>query len=491
MDTVPGSTGTPKVGEVNLLAIDQGTSSTKALVVTGEGEILSSATVDVDPHPLGDDGVEQDAEALFRSIVDAGRHAIEGAGVPIDAVGSGNQGETVVAFDPVSHAAVTPAIVWQDRRASSVTDEMAIHADRLFSLTGLPLDPYFTAPKLRWLSDRAPSGSVVAGIDAWCTLRLTGELLTDRATASRSGLLDLDTREWSAEAAGRYGLDVGSLPRLTGCAGTFGSTSVFGLTIPVTGLCVDQQAALIGEACLQPGEAKCTYGTGAFLLANTGTNAVRSRNGLSSSVAWDTPDGVAYCLDGQIYTAGAAVEWLRRLGVLTSASELDAMARAADPAATPVCVPSFAGLGAPEWEPRGKAVLEGMTLGTGPNELVAAVLEGLAAQVALLVRAVEADLGAPLRVLRVDGGLTHSEVLMQAQADLLGIPVELFASPDATALGLAALARQGLLGGPLVPLANPAGRRYEPRCSPHEAEARRARVQRATARVQAAAQERG
>jgi glycerol kinase len=401
-----------------------------------------------------------------------------------------NQGETVVAFDPLTGNATTPAIVWQDRRANSVTESMRDHEPRLFELTGLPLDPYFTAPKLRWLADRAPKGSVVVGIDAWCNLRLTGRLITDRATASRSGILDLDTRNWSEEALGLYGLDSNTLPELVDCAGDFGATTAFGPSLRVTALCVDQQAALIGEGCMEAGEAKCTYGTGAFLLVSTGPTATRSSHGLSTSVAWQISESFAYCVDGQIYTAGAAIEWLIRLGIVDSAGELDAMASAADESATPVCVPAFAGLGAPEWEPTGKGVIEGMTLATGPNEIVAAVLEGLAAQVALLVRAAEADLGSPLTVLRVDGGLTQSDVLMQLQADLLQIPVELFASPDATALGIAALARQGLRGGPLTPLTQASGDRFEPTMSEEQAGTRLARFTAAAGRVVLAAKER-
>jgi len=472
---------------MNLLAIDQGTSSTKAMVISEDGAILASASVAVEPTPLGDDGMEQDPDALLASIVAAGTEALERCGTQVEAVGIANQGETVVAWDPVTSAALGPAIVWQDRRAAVVTEERRDHAARLFSLTGLPLDPYFTGPKLRWLADRAPAGARVGGIDAWLNLQLTGSAMTDVATASRSALLDLDARTWSPEAAEIFGIEVGGLPELVDCAGALGSTTAFGPDLAITGLCVDQQAALIGEGCLAAGEAKCTYGTGAFLLASTGADPTRSAHGLSTSVAFQVAGGHGYCLDGQVYTAGSAIDWLLRLGLLSSPAALDDLVSTADPDATPVCVPAFAGLGAPHWEPRGKAVLESMTLATGAAEIAAAVVEGLAAQVALLATAAAADLGTPLTVLRVDGGLTGSTALMQRQADLLQIPLEVFSSPHATALGIAALACLGAGGSSeLRPLPIVAGRRYEPMMSADEAAARLARIEAATERAVAA-----
>lgn len=473
---------------MNILAIDQGTSSTKALVVDEHGVVLSEASVDVTPTTRGHDEVEHDANALLASIVTAGRQALALASVDVAAVGLANQGETVVAWDPLTGEACSPAIVWQDRRATVVTDQLASHASRLFELTGLPLDPYFTAPKLRWLADRAPEGAIVGGIDAWLNLQLCGQIITDAATASRSGLLDLDRRQWSSEVVGLYGLDETQLPQVVDCAGRLGTTSVFGPELPLTALCVDQQAALVGENCLRSGEAKCTYGTGAFLLVATGTLAARSRHGLSSSVAYQFSNEAGYCLDGQVYTAGSAIQWLIKLGLLESASQLDDLVTQALPSATPVCVPAFAGLGAPQWEPRGTAHFEGITLSTHAPELVASVVEGIAAQVAFLVQGAEADLGTPLSILRVDGGLTHSATLMQMQADLLQIPVEVFPSPDATALGIAALARHGLHPETTFePFRLGRTRLYEPRMSESEANSRLDRFTAAAQRVVAAA----
>jgi glycerol kinase len=473
---------------VNVLAIDQGTSSTKALVVSGDGEVLAEAEVAVHPTPVGDGGVEQDPTELLRSIIEAGRMALASASAAVGAVGIANQGETVVAWDPITGELVSAAITWQDRRSSVVTERMVESANRLRELTGLPLDPYFTAPKLRWLADRVPSSARVTGVDAWLNFQLTGRFMTDASTASRSLLLDLDARQWSPEAASLFGLDVDSLPEVLDCAGHFGETTLFGPTLQLTGLAVDQQAALVGENCLQPGEGKCTYGTGAFLLVTTGAEPRRSLNGLSASVAWQIGEEHAYCLDGQVYTAGSAVDWLRKLGLVRDANELDELARNADDDSTVLCVPSLAGLGAPYWQPHAKAHLEGMTLDTGPSELVYAVLEGLACQVATLVRAAEADLGQPLSVLRVDGGLTRSAVLMQLQADLLQVPVELFPSPHATALGIASLARVGLDGGTLGGHhVQPKGQRFEPSISADHASIRLGEWEAAAGRVVEAA----
>jgi glycerol kinase len=472
---------------LNILAIDQGTSSTKALVVTEAGDVIGEAEVSVHPKVVGDGGVEQDPEELLRSIVQAGRSALALASVSVAAVGIANQGETVVAWNGANGNAVSSAISWQDRRSSVVTDRMSDSASRLQEITGLPLDPYFTAPKLRWLADRTPGPVRVTGIDAWINYRLTDRVITDSSTASRSLLLDLDTRRWSSEAAALFDIDVATLPDVVDCAGLFGETSVFGPTLPVTGLAVDQQAALIGENCLEVGEGKCTYGTGAFLLITTGREPRRSSNGLSASVAWQYGTEHAYCLDGQVYTAGSAVEWLRKMGLVKGAADLDGLAVSAARDSKVICVPSLAGLGAPYWQPQAKAHLEGMTLDTGPAEIVLAVLKGIASQVAVLVRSAESDLGQRLVSLRVDGGLTRSSALMQLQADLLQMPVELFPSPHATALGIASLARHGADASSSISQGLPkTGRHFEPLISGNEAEEQLTRWEGAAARVLAA-----
>jgi glycerol kinase len=451
---------------VNVLAIDQGTSGTKALVVGDDGAVLGVAECAVCPSATGDGAVEQDPAELLASVIAAGRAAIARAGVVVHAVGLANQGETVLVWDRSTGEPLTTALSWQDRRATSVTDGLEDRRDRLAELTGLPLDPYFSAPKMAWLRRNRTTAGVVTTTDTWLVHALTGRYLTDVTTASRSMVLDLDRRAWSDEAAGIFGLGVADLPEVVGCAGEFGTTTAFGPPLPLTGLAVDQQAALVGEGCLTAGEAKCTYGTGAFLLVTTGADPRRSSHGLSASVAWDVPGSVAYCLDGQSYTAGAAVSWLTGMGLLRSAEDLDDVAASVPDAGGVTMVPALAGLGAPYWRPSATGTLEGLGLHTSPAHVVRATLEGLAAQVAVLAAAAADDMGGPLLELRVDGGLTRSAFLMQHQADLLQVPVEVFASPHATALGVATLARTGLAGSGASGLEasrpEPAAR-YEPR----------------------------
>lgn len=468
---------------VPVLAVDQGTSATKALVIDADGGVLGRAEIAVHPRAVGDGGVEQNPEELWRSVVEAGRAALAAARMTtVDAVGLANQGETVLAWERETGRPLSAAISWQDRRAVGVCDRLAAHADELAAITGLPLDPYFAAPKAAWLRERVTSAGVVTTSDSWLVHRLTGAHVTDAATASRTGLLDLDRTAWSPEACRYYGLDAAVLPAIVGCAEPVGETTVFGGRFPLTGLAVDQQAALFGHGCLDPGDAKCTYGTGAFLLATTGTEARRSRDGLAASVAWRIGGATTYCLDGQVYTAGAAVEWLTRLGLLGSAAELDAVAASVPSANGVVFVPALAGLAAPFWKPAARASFVGLDLASERGQLVRAVLEGIAAQVAVLAEAMARDLGRPLGMLRVDGGLTRSRTLVQAQADLLQTPVAVGASPDATALGVAALARLGAGRAASARAALGAVRPaavYEPAISGAEAAARLARWRRA------------
>jgi glycerol kinase len=429
----------------NVLAIDQGTSATKALVVAPDGRVLGAGEVTVRPTFLADGGVEQDPEALWTSVVDAGRAALDRAGEPVVAIGLANQGETVLVWERESGRALSPAISWQDRRAAAVCDALAGDAERLHEITGLPLDPYFAAPKMRWLRARGMRDGVVTTSDAWLLHRLTGAFVTDVATASRTMLLDLGAGRWSLEACDAFELDADGLPALVGNAESVGETTVFGGRLPVTAAIVDQQAALFAEGCHAAGSAKCTYGTGAFLLANIGPEPRRSTAGLATSVAWKLGEATTYCLDGQVHTVGAAVEWLRALGLVEHAADLD---RAASGAGSVHFVPALAGLAAPFWKPEARGAFVGLSLVTSRADLVRAVVDGVAAQVAWLARAAAYDLGAPLARLRVDGGLTRSAVLMQTQADLLQAPIDVYPSPDATALGTAALAR---LGAGLVP----------------------------------------
>jgi glycerol kinase len=470
---------------VNILAIDQGTSATKALLVGPGQQVLGTGEAPVRNQADGD-AVEVDPEELYSSVLAAGQAALAAAGAPADALALANQGETVLAWDQATRRPLTRAISWQDRRSASVCDRMRSDADWLTEISGLPLDPYFAAPKMTWLRENLTSEGVVTTTDTWLLARLSGQFVTDASTASRTMLLDLDSADWSAAACEAFGLDRARLPAVVDCAGIVGETTEFGRPLPVAGLAVDQQAALLAERCFAAGEAKCTYGTGAFLLAATGSSAVRSSAGLSASVAWRLAGKASYCLDGQVYTAGAAVDWLKSAGILTAAAELDAVGGSVPDGGGVVFVPALAGLGAPHWRPDARGAFLGLTLAASRAHLIRAAIDGLAASVALLARSVARDLGAPLTTLRVDGGLTRSAVLLQAQADLLQVPVEVCRVPDATALGVAALARLGI--GDAATLADAVGpadvqQTVMPRMSADEAADRLARFETALAIV--------
>jgi glycerol kinase len=456
------------MGGQAILAIDQGTSGTKAVVVAPDGAVLAVAEETVRPAYLPGGGVEQDPAELLASVLTAGHRALAAAGAPISAVALANQGETVLAWDPETGRPLSAAMVWQDRRSEPLVAELlaAAAGDWVQQRTGLVLDPYFSAPKLAWLRRHVTTEGVVTTTDSWLIHQLCGAFVTDVSTASRSLLTGLDSVAWDADLLALFGLGAEALPRIVACDEVVGTTSSFGSPVPVAGLVVDQQAALLAEACLEPGTAKCTFGTGAFLLANTGRTAVRSGAELTASVAWRARGETSYCLDGQIYTAGSAVRWLTGLGLISGPEDLDPRAAGAgSDAGGALCVPALAGLAAPWWRPDATAVFSGMTLSTGPEHLVLAVLQGIAAQVAELADLVSTDLGAPLARLRVDGGLTRCRTLLQATADLLQIPVDVYPSPHATALGAAAFGRLAVTSGLALADAVPAwtpSDRFEP-----------------------------
>ncbi|MFG2872487.1 FGGY family carbohydrate kinase [Streptomyces sp. NPDC048338] len=461
-----------------VLAVDQGTSGTKALVVCPERGVIGSGSAPVRPRYLPGGLVEVDPRELLDSVIAAGRAALAEAGTPVVAVGLANQGETVLAWDPATGEPLTDALVWQDRRAAELCAELAVHGDSLRQWTGLPLDPYFAAPKMAWIRRHRTGAGVVTTSDAWLVHQLTGGFVTDAATAGRTGLLDLDTVSWSADALDVYGLGGERLPRVVDADTRVGTTTAFGPPLPLTGLLVDQQAALLAQSVTEPGAAKCTYGTGAFLLAQTGQRPRRGDSGLVSCVAWRLAGRTSYCLDGQVYTAASAVRWLTDLGVISGAEELDGVGGSVPDTGGVTFVPALAGLAAPWWRGDVRGSLTGLGLDTTGAHLVRALCEGIAAQVAELADAAASDLGAPLTALRVDGGLTRSALLMQTQADLLRLPVEVSALPDATALGAAAVARLGLDPGLAVHEAVPDWKPsavYEPRITAAEAGERRAR----------------
>lgn len=461
---------------MTVLAIDQGTSGTKAIVVDPVCGVVGLAAVPVHPRYLGGGGVEQDPGELLESVLTAGRAAVAEAARPIDVVSLANQGETVLAWDPDSGRPLSPAIVWQDRRAEALCATLEQHRELLAQRTGLVLDPYFSAPKMAWLRRHVETAGVVTTSDVWLLHQLTGQFVTDAATASRSLLVELGDSGWSDSLLGIFGLSGERLPAIVGNDEIIGSTGAFGTDTPVGGVVVDQQAALLAQGCLEPGMAKCTLGTGAFLLANTGSEPVRSSAGLTTSVAWRVGGADTFCVDGQVYTAASAVRWLSSLGVISGAHDIDAVAAPDNDGV--LCVPALAGLAAPWWQPGATASISGMTLATGRGHLVLAVVQGIAAQIAELASAIGADARAPLSRLRVDGGLTRSTVLMQAVADILQLPVDVYPSPHATALGAAALAQLSLtpdrglraVVGPWVPAATfepqwDAARAEEFRCS--------------------------
>ena len=422
-----------------ILAIDQGTSATKAVVFADDGSVLSVAEVPVAPSYLPGGGVEHDPLELLRSVEVAGLRAVSETREPVQAVALANQGETVMAWDRRTGRPLSPAIVWQDRRSEEICAELSEHGDHVASSTGLVLDPYFSAPKMAWLRrHRTPEG-VVTTSDAWLLHQLTGAFVTDASTASRSLLVDLDTGKWSGELLELFGLQDEPLPEIVGSDTVVGTTSTFGAKLPVAGCVVDQPAALLAQGCTQPGQTKCTYGTGAFVLASTGPTPGQSTTGLATSVAWSARGARSHCLDGQVYTAGSAVRWLQELGILDHPASIDELA--AGGAASVLCIPALAGLAAPWWRPEATATLTGLSLSSGRGNVVAALMEGIASQVTELVHAVATDTQAPVERLRVDGGLTRSRYLVQAQADLLQVPVDVYPSEHATAAGAAALAR--------------------------------------------------
>ncbi|MFE6933315.1 FGGY family carbohydrate kinase [Streptomyces sp. NPDC057699] len=455
-----------------VLAIDQGTSGTKALVICPERGVIGSGSAPVRPRYGAGGLVEADPAELIGSVLDAGRQAVADAAEPVAAVGLANQGETVLAWDPATGRPLTDAVVWQDRRAEGICAELAAHGDELKRLTGLPLDPYFAAPKMAWLRRERTREGVVTTSDSWLVHQLTGAFVTDAATAGRTQLLGLHDVGWSPAALEIFGLADERLPTVVDCAGPVGTTTAFGGEVPLTGLLVDQQAALLAQNALEPGQAKCTYGTGAFLLAQTGGRPSSGSSGLVSCVAWRLGGRTAYCLDGQVYTAASAVRWLTDLGVISGAGDLDPVGVSVPDTGGVTFVPALAGLAAPWWRSDLRGSVTGLGLDTTAGHLVRALCEGIAAQVVALADAVASDLGGPLTTLRVDGGLTRSALLMQTQADLLQRPVEVSALPDVTALGAGVVARLGLDPDLQPGLATPEWRPsavYEPRIGPEEA----------------------
>jgi glycerol kinase len=476
-----------------VLGIDQGTTGTRACVMDRHGHVLGQAYLthrQLHPKP---GWVEHDPDEIWRNTQKVIADARALAGVPIDAIGIANPGETIMIWDRTSGAPLYPAIVWQDLRTQLPVELLARDralCDRVTAATGLRLDPYFAASKLRWLLDevrgareRARAGELCAGtIDTWLIWKLTGgrSFITDASTAARTLLFDIHTIAWSPWLCELFDIPMSILPSVGPSTGPLAECE-----IPIVASLADQPAAMVGHGCLRAGAVKATYGTGCFVYLHVGDRAPSSTNGLLATVAWQRDGRTEYALDGGVFAAGSVMSWLRdRVGMIGSAAEMDALISV--DASPVVCVPALAGLGAPHWRRDARAAWLGMDLSTSRADLVRAAFEGVACRVAQVVRAMERDAGVRVSSLRADGGLTGSPALMQLQADLLGVPVAVSAEPEATVMGACYLAARasGLWpddGAITSRLAS--AQLYEPRTSSDEREARLARFDRAVSLV--------
>jgi glycerol kinase len=446
----------------HIIAIDQGTTGTTVLVVDRGGRICGRGYREVPLAYPAEAWVEQRPEDLWDSVVGALGEALKSAQVGGDQVaclGITNQRETCMVWDRASGRCLSPAVVWQCRRSAAICDALrAARHEALFTQrTGLLLDPYFSGTKLRWLlenhgpvADAAAAGTACFGtVETRLVHQLTGgrEHLSDYSNASRTLMLDIQRLCWDEELLALLKVPVSMLPRLVPNAGLLARTSGLGFLpdgIPISGLAGDQQAALFGQGCHSPGDAKCTLGTGAFLLLNTGGTVPRSRHGLLGTVAWVLDGRPTYALEGSAFVAGAAVQWLRDgLGVISRSSEVETKAASVPDSGGLCFVPALTGLGAPHWRSDARGSLWGITRATTSAHLCRAVLEGITLQNRDMVKAMEEDLGRPIRVLKVDGGACANSLLMQLHADLLGVTVERPAELESTALGAAYLAGLG------------------------------------------------
>jgi glycerol kinase len=452
-----------------ILAIDQGTTSSRAILFDAALRVVSSAQEEfpqIYPNP---GWVEHSPADLWSTVAGTARAAIEKAGITaasIAAIGITNQRETTLIWDRATGQPLHNALVWQDRRTADTCDALkaAGHEPMITARTGLLLDPYFSATKVKWLLDHIPdaremakAGMLAFGtVDSWLIWNLTGGKVhaTDATNAARTMLYNIGTGEWDAEICGLMDIPMALLPEVKDCAAVFGMTraDLFGREIPILGVAGDQQAATVGQACFAPGMMKSTYGTGCFALLSTGTDRVPSQNRLLTTVAYQLHGKPTYALEGSIFIAGAVVQWLRDgLKIIRDARETQALADAADAAQGVILVPAFTGLGAPYWRPDCRGAIYGLTRNSGPAELARAALESVGYQTRDLLQAMRADWGAAADgVLRVDGGMTASDWAMQFLSDIIGAPVDRPVVTETTALGAAYLAgmQAGVCGSP-------------------------------------------
>jgi glycerol kinase len=439
-----------------ILALDSGTTSTRAMLFDTAGRRVAEAGRSLEARHPRPGWVEQDAAAIrdlsFEAATEVVARAPSGA---IAAIGIANQRETAIAWDRVTGEPLAPAIVWQDRRTAPFCAALRGEGlePEIALATGLLLDPYFSASKFRWMLDNVPAVAAAAAagrlmlgtVDSWLLFGLTGGSVhaTDVTNASRTLLMRLAGDRWDEDLCARFGIPPAALPAVRPSIGHHGHTGHFGAALPITGIAGDQQAASIGQACLAPGEAKCTYGTGIFLLAHAGAEIPGSANRLVATRAAAMPDAPAYALEGSVFVGGDAVKWLRdRLGLVAHSRETEALARAVPSSGGVQVVPAFAGLGAPWWEPAATGLITGITAATGRAELVRATLEAMGNQTADLLEAFARD-GVSPTLLRVDGGMASNNWLCQDIADACGVPVERPRETETTALGAALLAAVG------------------------------------------------
>jgi glycerol kinase len=494
----------------HILAIDQGTTSSRAIVFDAGLRVKASAQEEFAQHYPASGWVEHDPSDLWSTVAGTARAAVERAGIgatEIASVGITNQRETALVWDRTTGEPIHRAIVWQDRRTAETCARLK--ADGLEPMvtakTGLLLDPYFSGTKVAWILDTVPGARVRAGkgelafgtVDTFLIWKLTGGRVhaTDATNASRTMLYNIATGDWDADLCKALNVPMAMLPEVRDCAADFGMTraDLFGRELPILGVAGDQQAATVGQACFAPGMMKSTYGTGCFALLNTGTDLVPSRNRLLTTIAYRLDGRTTYALEGSIFIAGAVVQWLRDgLKIIRAAGETTALADAADSGQDVVLVPAFTGLGAPYWRPDCRGAVYGLTRNSGPAEFARAALESVGYQTRDLLEAMRADWGAAADgVLRVDGGMTASDWAMQFLADILGAPVDRPVVTETTALGAAFLAamQAGVVGGPEDFAKGWAlDRRFAPAMAAGTRDAKYARWKRAVAATMAAAE---
>ena len=439
-----------------ILALDQGTTSSRAILFDRAGSIAGIAQKEFRQHYPKPGWVEHDANEIWATQSGVATEVLAKANLtPADiaAIGITNQRETTVVWDRGTGQPICPAIVWQDRRTAAICDRLKARglAAQIRRKTGLVIDAYFSGSKVQWILQhvrgakaRAKAGELAFGtVDSWLVWKLTGgkRHVTDASNASRTMLFNLKTGDWDDELLQLFGVPRSMLPEIRSSSEVYGDADIFSPSIPIAGIAGDQQAALFGQVCTQPGMVKNTYGTGCFMLMHTGKKRITSKHNLLTTVAWRIGGQTEFALEGSVFIAGAVVQWLRDgLGIIRNAKEVETLAAQVEDTHGVYLVPAFAGLGAPHWDPYARGTITGLTRGTTAAHLARAALEGIAYQVADILHAMEADSGIRLKELRVDGGASRNNLLMQFQSDLLKVPVVRPKVSETTALGAAYLA---------------------------------------------------